>query len=681
MFYVANGHNSIGRFYESFGGRGADTGIRSVGDATRAWYRPNPPLARVKWSLRNNVNLQQSGLLLAMEFVAANRERFLRNFYLKSKRAIGKAAAEGPAAWVIPADDPRPGACAGVVELLRMQGVEVHRAEREFEVTGTPASAATGDEPKKETGGTAAPEAAGDTAPSPAKPTSRRFPAGSYVIRMDQPYSRMADMLLDRQYYNVNDPQPYDDTGWSIGPLRNVRTVRVTDLGVLKVPMALVEGPARPKGELIADGSPAAYLINHNADSALMPLRYHLKDVAIETAEEAFRSGDRRFNAGTFLIRTQGAPADLRDRLAKAIAELGLTAVGVDELPKVATHPLAVPRIAILHTWEDTQDEGWFRMAFDQLGVPYGYISVHTIRDTPDLREKFDVIIFPPAGGSAQSIVRGRAMRGEPIPWKGSDLTPNMALSPDTTGDIRGGMGLEGILHLQRFLQEGGLFIPIAGSASLPIDFALTEGISIRSAPQLKAHGSVYNARLADPKSPVGYGYEENLAVYFDEAPIFQVSALGGFGGAGGDAEITGPNRPTGRGSPGDPDVPQGRPYVAPPPRPEVKPGEEPPIPEDLRELLRDRIPPPEMRPRVVLRFAPEKELLVSGMLGGGSELANRPAVIDVPAGKGHVLFFANNPMWRLETQGSYFLLFNAALNFDHLNAGRTATVDERKNE
>jgi hypothetical protein len=55
------------------------------------------------------------------------------------------------------------------------------------------------------------------------------FPAGSYVVRMDQPYSRGADMLLDRQYYSPDDPRPYDDVGWTFGPLYNARTVRVED--------------------------------------------------------------------------------------------------------------------------------------------------------------------------------------------------------------------------------------------------------------------------------------------------------------------------------------------------------------------------------------------------------------------------------------------------------------------
>ncbi len=80
---------------------------------------------------------------------------------------------------------------------------------------------------------------------------------------------------------------------------------------------------------------------------------------------------------------------------------------------------------------------------------------------------------------------------------------------------------------------------------------------------------------------------------------------------------------------------------------------------------------PPAERPRVVLRYANIKELLVSGLLDNGAELAQHAAVIDAPYGQGHVVLFSNNPFWRGETGGSHFLVFNAILNFDHLNAGR----------
>src|SRR6267143_186759 len=229
MFYVANGHNAIGRFYETFGNSVADTMDRTVGaQAQRDWFRPNPPQPRVKWSLRNNVNMQESAILLAMNFVANNKDRFLKNFYLKSKRSVAKATNEGPAAWVVPSDQARVVEAADIVNLLRLMGVEVQKLDKEITIK------------------------------------EQKFSAGSYIIRMDQPYSRMADMLLDTQYYNVSDPTPYDDTGWTIGALRNVKTVRVTDKGVLQSPMTLLTSNAKVAGTVTrAAASPAAYLINH----------------------------------------------------------------------------------------------------------------------------------------------------------------------------------------------------------------------------------------------------------------------------------------------------------------------------------------------------------------------------------------------------------------------------------
>src|SRR5215510_15074654 len=502
MFYVANGHNSIGRFYETFGNSVADTMDRTVGaQAQRDWFRPNPPQPRVKWSLRNNINMQESAILLAMNFVSSNKDRFLKNFYLKSKRSVSKAANEGPAAWALPADDPRPNEAAELVNLLKMQGCEVHRADKEVETK------------------------------------DGKFPAGSYVVRMDQPYSRMADMLLDTQYYNVNDPRPYDDTGWTLGALRNVKTVRVKDEKILDAPMTLTSGPVKFTGKVAGAGK-AGYVINHNAESALAQLRFRLKDVSVSAAEDAFKIGERSFNAGSFIIKSEGAPSDLDARLKKEAGDLGVAAIAVDELPKVAQHPLAVPRIALVHTWTNTQNEGWYRIEFDRLGIPYDYISDHVIRNTANLREKWDVIVWGPVGGSAQAIVRGVPKRSDseaPIPWQKSDVTPNMGQSPDTTADMRGGIGIIGVANLQKFIESGGLFITVGSNAAIPIDFGIIEGVSIQDARQLQARGSVINAAFADRKSPIAYGYDEKLAVYFNQAPLFQTGGfVGGFGGGGG---------------------------------------------------------------------------------------------------------------------------------------------------
>ena len=639
MFYVANGHNAIGRFYETFGNGGADTIDRTVTEQSRRdWFRPNPPQPRVRWSIRNNVNMAQSAILLAMNFVSNNKERFLQNFYLKSKRSVAKALNEGPAAYVIPADQPRPVEVAETVNLLRLMGVEVSRADAEIALK------------------------------------DRKVPAGSYVVRMDQPYSRMADMLLDTQYYNVNDPRPYDDTGWTIGPMRNVKTVRVTDQSILKAPMSLLTDDARVVGTLTPSTTTVGYVINHNTDNTLATLRFKLKETKIEAAESAFKVGERQFNAGSFIIKSEGNSSGLQTRLEAAVKELGLSAVAVDKLPEVKTHALAVPRIAILHTWTNTQNDGWYRIEFDRLQIPYTYISDQVVRNMANLREKYDVIIFPPLGGSAQAIVSGIPMRGDPIPWKGSKLTPNMGLSPDQTDDMRGGMGLTGVMNLQKFVSDGGLFVVIANNARIPIDYGLTSGVSIQEPRQLQARGSIYNARFSDRKSPISYGYDETVPIYFNQAPLFQVAS--GPGGVGGnpDAAPAG-GRPSGRGTLTDSDIVQGMPLAVPSPTPTTRPGEEK-LTDEQRLQLGAYYTPPNLRPRVVLRFSSdEKNLLISGMLAGGSELANAPAVIDVPVGRGHVVMFANNPMWRHQTQGSFFLIFNAALNFDSLNTEREVQI------
>ncbi|NJD11248.1 MAG: hypothetical protein FIB01_12710 [Gemmatimonadetes bacterium] len=90
-------------------------------------------------------------------------------------------------------------------------------------------------------------------------------------------------------------------------------------------------------------------------------------------------------------------------------------------------------------------------------------------------------------------------------------------------------------------------------------------------------------------------------------------------------------------------------------------------------ELLRNplNIIPPAQRPRVVLRYGEARGLLVSGLLEGGGDIAQRAIVVDVPVDRGHLVLFANNPVWRGQTIAGYALVLNTLLHFDHLDAGR----------
>ncbi|HSE39327.1 MAG TPA: M14 family zinc carboxypeptidase, partial [Acidobacteriota bacterium] len=135
MFWVAHGHNSIGRFYETFGNSVPSTVDRVVrGESQRAWYRANPALPKVKWSLRNNVNFMQSGLLLGLNYVADNRAHYLRTFYILGKRAIAKATNEGPAAYVLDSNQKRKGQLRDLLTLLNTHGIEVQQADAAFTI-------------------------------------------------------------------------------------------------------------------------------------------------------------------------------------------------------------------------------------------------------------------------------------------------------------------------------------------------------------------------------------------------------------------------------------------------------------------------------------------------------------------------------------------------------------------
>jgi len=665
LMFIAAMHNGTSRLYETFGNGGADTVERTLrpADYARTWYRQNPPLPKAMWSQRNNNNYIETGLLTSLSYYAANNRLFLKNFYLKAKRSVLKARTEGPAAYVFPADDPRPGLQADLLRALQTQRCEISRATAPFTVTLPAKKKAPrpGEEPARSDEAKAADQKKDEKATE-----TKQFPAGTYIVRMDQPYSRIADALLDYQYWSPNDPQknPYDDTGWTFGELFNVQVVRVADQKVLDAAMEPVKGAV--KSPSAVDGAGTVFLVNHDADPNLIALRYRLKDVSFEAAEEPFEAAGRKFARGSFLIKG-GPAADIQ----AAASDLGLQLHAVSAAPGVKSHPVKAPRIGYVHTWLETQDEGWWRLALDTLKVPYDYISTQTVARTPNLNAKYDVVLFPPVGRSPQQVVAGMPMWGNALPWKTTALTPNIG-GEDSTDDMRPGLGWVGLANLESFVRNGGLLITTDDTSELAVTFGLTQGVSLQRSQRLKAPGTVVRSKFVDLSSPIAYGYDENLSVYLSDGPVLSVSnTLGGRGPRfGGDTD-----RPTGRGTADDPDMPQARPFQEPPVDPKVEAWQAAPVTdEQLRNGI--NVIPVKQRPRVILRYADAKDLLVSGLLDGGSEIAQRPAVIDVPHDKGHVLLFSPNPVWRGETKGSYAMVFNAILHFDNLDAGRK--LDEK---
>ncbi len=633
LFWIAITHNSFGRFYEvqSYG-PDVNKNLRLPAATTsREWFRPNPPLPSIAWGPRNNTNIQESALLLALNRVSKDKELYLQNYWMKNKRSVEKGKTGPTYAWVIPAAQRRRDDTADMVNALRRQGLEVHTANSAFQ--------------------------AGKI----------QVAAGDYIVRADQPYRELADMYFSIQNYPVANPRPYDDTGWTMQFMRNVKLMPVTNKSILDSPMTMLTADAKVAGSV--QGSGDVVVVDHTTDNNLMAFRFRNKDVKMLAAEDDFDLNGHKFRAGAFVI-----PNADRSRLEPSIQELGLSAWATASPPSVKTHELDVPRIGYVHSWSRTQDEGWVRAALDYYGVPYTYFADQKLREG-NLRDKYDVIIFPNVGGTPQSQVNGIPKTGkDPVPYKKSELTPNLGAN-DESDDIRGGMGLQGLGELAKFVEDGGTLITEGSTAALMADYGLTSGISVEHPEQLAARGTILRGLITDRKSPITYGYDgKDLPIYFNQDPVLMAGGggFGGFGGGGGfgargaqtfGQDVT-PNAVPVHISPWQED--EGA------TAPEQKNSQVDEA-EAARQMMRAYgLGGDEVRPRVVMQFpASPNDMLLSGMLSGGQALANRALAIDASVGKGHIVLFALRPFWRWQTQGTYFLAFNAILNWNDLDAGK----------
>ncbi len=595
LFFIANLHNSIGRFYETQG-YGPETRDLRLEPETVQRHRSlgTPPLPTVRWGPRSNVNLQQSALLLAMHHVALHKETFLRNYYLKNQRAITRGRTRPPHAWIIPAGQRRRVEAVGLVNLIRRQGAEVHVLDEPFAgtVVGTP---------------------------------------GDFVVRMDQPYAPVVETLLDTQFYPHTGRRPYDDTGWSLPLLRNVDVGRVSDRSILAHPMTLLDTDAVAVGDVTGRGP--FLIVEHATDNTLATLRFAHRQVRMLAAEEAFEAGGRRFLTGAFVVAEPDPPG-----LEQSVIDLGLRAHRVEALPSVRTHELDPPRVGLVHTWTGTQDEGWVRLALDRFDVPYAYVGDQRLRTEP-LRRRFDVIILPHIDGPPQVQVNGLPLSGDPIPYRRTDLTPHLGQT-DSSEDIRGGMGATGLARLMEFVRDGGTLILEGATATIPPTYGVVTDVVVEHPPELLVPGSVLWAEFADPASPIAHGYPEaGLPVYFRDGPVVGVRE---------------PNRGTAqeathRGSMGAAQT----------------------FREAARAIGLDLVDAGPAASRVVMRFPEDVDrLLLSGLAVGGESLSGRAVVLDVTFGDGHIVMFANRPFWRWETQGSFFLCFNAILHWNDLSTG-----------
>jgi hypothetical protein len=346
------------------------------------------------------------------------------------------------------------------------------------------------------------------------------------------------------------------------------------------------------------------------------------------------------------------------------------------------------------------------RAALDYFGVPYAYFGEPELK-AGNLRSRYDVIIYPHGG----SGLRGPEYTGRPadtaavnipIPYKRTAQYPNLG-TPDSTDNVREGMGEEGMKALYEFVQQGGTLITEGSTAAMLPDLGLTPGVTVEKPRGLFARGAIYRGMISDTLSPLVYGYQyAQVPVYFNSDPVLnagagampvpdsllpQASGKLSFGPASGPTSVRTQNvTPMATPlhlSPWDP-AGSGTPYgVAPATatdsanaRQAAARRAEAARRRASADTTPERVPGltagPDAKTRVVMQFpAKAKDMLLSGTLEGGAALSNRAQLVDESIGKGHVVMFAIRPFWRWQTQGTYALGFNAIMNWNDLSAGQ----------
>jgi hypothetical protein len=486
--FMSSNHNGLLRFFETYGNGGANTLHRHIAnpDATnpanemdkREWYRPLPPYAEVDWSLRNNTNYMETGVLSGMQLAAAFPETILDNFYRKSLHSVDAGKRDAPYGYIFPVDQSDLTRVAFVIDILRLQGIEVGRATSEIKLK------------------------------------EGAFPKGSLIIKRDQPYGRLAKILLEKQKYPDPNLRTYDDSAWTMGLMTHTKIIESADTAVLDVPTEPVD-TFQPQGTISFSPAATAYAILDNGSVNLATLRFRLHQLKIQIAEQAFKSGNTNVPAGSFVVA-----ADSLANLKPEVQSLGLSALALSAKPSVPMHDADLPRLAVYSTWGSTQDVGWVRHAFDHFETPYELIYKERVKQG-NLRAAYDVIVIPNQARSSRDLVFDIAPKGKSFAYT---KTAEFKFLGDygSSDDISGGMGLAGADEFRKFAEQGGVLITLGEASAFPPEFGITRDIdSARTSSQFYAPGPIINAEILHPTNPIFYGYtEKTMPVRWANGPL-----------------------------------------------------------------------------------------------------------------------------------------------------------------
>jgi Zinc carboxypeptidase len=449
------------------GGRAGAVPTGRGGGQPREWYRgiPIPPGAAQVFSRRNNTNYMETGVLSALQLTSMFPNNVLENFYVKTRNSINDGSTKSPFGYIFPVQHDMT-RVATLVNILRAQGIEV------------------------------------GTLNSPVTIGADTYPAGSYVIKLDQPYGRLAKNLLEKQDYPDPALTTYDDSGWSMGYAFDVDVKTIADKSILSASATPVK-KAEVKGTVTGNGS-AGFAVAHTGSNNMITFRYKLRNVPMKVAEQSFTSDGVTFPAGSFIVN--GSATDIQAARA-AVESLGLSAAMLSSAPTVPMHDADVPRVAIYSQWSGTQELGWYRYAFDQFGIPFDLIYKERVAKG-DLKKDYDVIVMAAQNVNKASVMAAPAVK--PQPYQKTDKYKFLGMYGETA-DMSGGFGQPGVDAIEKFLDAGGTLITTLQAVRYPIEFGLAHTVDTEAPQNVNAQKPLIQAEIMRTDHPVFYGYDKKI--------------------------------------------------------------------------------------------------------------------------------------------------------------------------
>ncbi|MFP5234979.1 MAG: M14 family zinc carboxypeptidase [Acidobacteriota bacterium] len=428
------------------------------------------------WRLRDAVNYMIGGSMSVLDLAAKNRETLLYNRYQAARDNIRHYQQEPPFAYVISNQQKDTPEAAKLAQLMIENGLDVYASKDGFEANGV------------------------------------KYPAGSWVIPMDQPFSAMAKELFERQRYpdevelgsGKAVDLPYDVTGWTLPLQMGVNVDAVTDPLGPDERALLTKTDRAVAPAATVEGAGAVFAVSHQTNNSFELVNAVLHEGGtVSMAQEPVKTANG-METGAFLV--SGLARAKLDDLAKQYA---VDAVAVSA--PAHTLPLKAARVGLYRPWEPSIDEGWTRWILENYGFAPKSLYNADMRSA-NLRSRYDVIVLP-------DMYPRQMMNGF-----GIGIVP---------GQYAGGIGQDGLDNLRQFVRQGGTLVALNKTAdalvplmSLPVKNVI-EGFK---SDKFFCSGALLRVHTEHAEAPANYGLSDAPVVMFQHGPAFEPAA--GFRGA-----------------------------------------------------------------------------------------------------------------------------------------------------